>query len=82
MYALIRIFGKYLLSSQGLSLDATRMRLMGRTGWVQDPIEARSNVEKRLEFISTELVRLDAQLKAHQDKQNRREQQARILQPP
>lgn len=43
----------------------------------QDRVEATSNVQKRLEFIGAELDRLDSQLKAHQDRQARREQQVR-----
>lgn len=34
-------------------------------------------MQKRLEFIGAELERLDSQLKAHQDRQARREQQVR-----
>ena len=41
----------------------------------QDRVEATSNIQKRLEFIGAELDRLDSQLKAHQDRQARREQQ-------
>jgi len=41
-------------------------------------VEATSNVQKRLEFIGAELERLDSQLKAHQDRQARREQQVRL----
>lgn len=63
------------------ALCEPRARLMDCAGGAQDPIEARSNVEKRLEFITAELERLDSQLKAHQDKQSRREQQARALRP-
>jgi hypothetical protein len=36
-------------------------------------------VQKRLDFIGAELERLDSQLKAHQDRQARREQQVSML---
>ena len=45
----------------------------------QDLAEATSNVQKRLDFIGAELERLDSQLKAHQDRQARREQQVGLL---
>jgi hypothetical protein len=45
----------------------------------QDRAEATSNVQKRLDFIGAELERLDSQLKAHQDRQARREQQVSML---
>lgn len=40
-------------------------------------MEAKSNVQKRLEFITTELDRLDTQLKAHENKAEKRQQQVR-----
>lgn len=43
----------------------------------QDSVEARSNVEKRLEFIGGELKRLDGQLQGLEEKQLRTQQQAR-----
>ena len=49
---------------------------------VQDRVEATSNVQKRLDFIGAELDRLDSQLKGHQEKQSRREQQVRPPAPP
>jgi len=39
-------------------------KLIGPALIKQDPVEARSNVGKRLEFINGELGRLDSRLKA------------------
>ena len=47
--------------------------------WVvkQDPVEARSNVGKRLEFINGELSRLDSRLKALEKQAVERQQKVR-----
>jgi len=50
-------------------------KLIGPVLVKQDRLEATSNVQKRLDFIGAELDRLDSQLKGHQEKQSRREQQ-------
>lgn len=52
-------------------------KLIGPTLIKQDPVEATSNVNKRLEFINGELSRLDARLTAHQNKAAKRQQQVR-----
>ena len=44
------------------SEDAKVYKLIGPTLIKQDPVEAKSNVNKRLEFIQGELSRLDARL--------------------
>lgn len=41
----------------------------------QDPVEAKSNVQKRLEFINGELARLEGQLKGSEEKQLKKQQQ-------
>ena len=50
-------------------------KLIGPALIKQDPVEARSNVEKRLGFISNELDRLENQLKVSQEKQGQRQTQ-------
>ena len=55
--------------------DAKVYKLIGPTLIKQDPVEAKSNVNKRLEFIKGELSRLDTRLTAHQDKASKRQQQ-------
>ena len=50
-------------------------KLIGPTLIRQDPVEATSNVQKRLEFITRELSSLDAQLKLHESKAAKRQQQ-------
>ena len=58
--------------------DAKVYKLIGPTLIKQDPVEAKSNVNKRLEFINGELSRLDARLTAHQDKASKRQQQVTL----
>ncbi len=53
-------------------------KLIGPVLVNQDPVEAKSNVEKRLEFIGGELKRLDSQLGGLQEKQARAQQQVRL----
>ncbi|GAB4824007.1 hypothetical protein N2152v2_011053 [Parachlorella kessleri] len=60
--------------------DANVYKLIGPVLVKQDPVEARSNVEKRLDFIGGELKRLDSQLGGLQDKQGRAQQQVMKLQ--
>lgn len=50
-------------------------KLIGPALVQQDALEARANVKKRLEFIGSELSRLDAQLKALEEKQARKHSQ-------
>lgn len=50
-------------------------KLIGPTLIRQDPVEATSNVQKRLEFITRELSSLDAQIKVHESKAAKRQQQ-------
>ena len=61
--------------------DAKVYKLIGPTLIKQDPVEAKSNVNKRLEFINGELSRLDARLTAHQDKASKRQQQVTLPRP-
>ena len=61
--------------------DAKVYKLIGPTLIKQDPVEARSNVNKRLEFINGELSRLDARLTAHQGKASKRQQQVALPHP-
>ncbi len=56
-----------------LDEDANIFKLVGPVLIKQDPLEATSNVEKRLEFIKGEVDRLDAQLKRLDDKQSKRQ---------
>ena len=52
-------------------------KLIGPTLIRQDPVEAKSNVQKRLDFITSELDRLDSQLRTHESKAEKRQQQVR-----
>lgn len=56
-----------------LDEDANIFKLVGPVLIKQDPLEATSNVKKRLEFIKGEVDRLDAQLKRLDDKQSKRQ---------
>ncbi|KAL6769769.1 PFD6 [Auxenochlorella protothecoides x Auxenochlorella symbiontica] len=55
-------------------------KLIGPALVRQDALEARANVKKRLEFIASELARLDSQLKALEEKQTRKHNQMIKLQ--
>ena len=50
-------------------------KLIGPTLIKQDPVEAKSNVNKRLDFIRGELSRLDSRLADYQSKAAKRQQQ-------
>lgn len=54
-------------------------KLIGPALVRQDALEARANVKKRLEFIASELARLDSQLKALEEKQTRKHSQASMV---
>lgn len=54
-------------------------KLIGPALVRQDALEARANVKKRLEFIASELARLDSQLKALEEKQTRKHNQASMV---
>lgn len=58
-----------------LSDDANVYKLVGPALIKQDPIEAKANVSKRLEFIGSELERLDNQLKSLETKSNERQEE-------
>ena len=60
--------------------DATVYKLIGPALIKQDPVEAKSNVETRLELIKTELSRLEGQAKSVEDKRGQREKQVGHLQ--
>lgn len=56
-----------------LDEDSNIYKLIGPVLIKQDPLEATSNVKKRLEFIQGELDRVDSQLKKLEDKQSKRQ---------
>ena len=53
-------------------------KLIGPALVKQDPVEATSNVQKRLEFINGELSRLDGKLKGYEEKSARKQQQVSV----
>ncbi|KAK9823887.1 hypothetical protein WJX72_006190 [[Myrmecia] bisecta] len=63
-----------------LEEDANVYKLIGPALVKQDPVEAKSNVSKRLEFIRGELGRLDSQLKNYEEKQQKKGQQLAKMQ--
>ena len=71
----------YLIMMQELELleeDSNIYKLIGPVLIRQDPLEAKSNVKKRLEFIQGELDRVDSQLKKLEDKSAKRQAAVRI----
>lgn len=56
-----------------LDEDANIFKLIGPVLIRQDPLEAKTNVKKRLEFIKGESDRLDSQCKKLEDKQHKRQ---------
>lgn len=56
-----------------LDEDSNIFKLIGPVLIKQDPLEAKSNVKKRLEFIKGESDRLDSQCKKLEDKQQKRQ---------
>lgn len=56
-----------------LDEDSNIYKLIGPVLIKQDPLEAKTNVKKRLEFIKGESDRLDAQCKRLEDKQHKRQ---------
>lgn len=60
--------------------DAVVYKAIGPALVKQDPMEAKSNVRKRLEFIKNEADRLDGQLKGLEEKQAKVQQQILALQ--
>ena len=66
---------------QELSLledDAGVYKLVGPALIKQDPVEAKSNVQKRLDYINSELARLEGQLKGLDEKQYKKQQQVNM----
>ena len=61
--------------------DAKVYKLIGPTLIKQDPVEAKSNVNKRLDFIKGELSRLDSRLRDYQSKAAKRQQQVTFSLP-
>lgn len=59
-----------------LDEDSTVYKLIGPALIKQDPVEAKSNVETRLELIKTELNRLEAQAKTGDEKRSQKENKA------
>ncbi|KAL3132531.1 hypothetical protein ABBQ32_009073 [Trebouxia sp. C0010 RCD-2024] len=62
-----------------LDEDANIFKLIGPVLIKQDPLEAKTNVKKRLEFIKGESDRLDSQCKKLEDKQHKRQTAVRQL---
>lgn len=62
-----------------LNDDANVFKLVGPALIKQDPLEAKANVNERIEFVSGELERLDNQLKSLETKSN--EKQEEVLYP-
>jgi len=60
--------------------DANVFKLVGPALIKQDPIEAKSNVETRLDLIKSELGRLEGQAKNIEEKKGQKEQQIIRLQ--
>ena len=58
-----------------LAEDAAVYKLVGPVLIKQDQFEAKSNVQKRLDFISGEMNSLDSQLKSLDEKRQRKQQQ-------
>ncbi len=58
-----------------LEEDANVYKLVGPVLVKQDLVEAKANVNKRLEFIRGEIERVEQQLAKLQDKQSKRQQQ-------
>ena len=50
-------------------------KLVGPALIKQDPVEAKSNVQKRLDYIGGELGRLEGQLKGLEEKQVKKQQE-------
>lgn len=48
--------------------NANVFKLIGPVLVKQDPVEAKTNVEKRLDYIKGELKRTEAQLKGHEER--------------
>ena len=59
--------------------DAGVYKLVGPALIKQDPVEAKSNVQKRLDYITGELTRLEGQLKGLEEKQLKKQQQVGSL---
>ena len=58
-----------------LDEEAGVYKLIGPALIKQDPVEAKSNVETRLQLIRSELGRLEGQAKGIDEKRSQREQQ-------
>ncbi|KAJ3343153.1 hypothetical protein HDU93_009703 [Gonapodya sp. JEL0774] len=58
-----------------LKPDAVIYKLIGPVLVKQDMVEAKSNVDKRLEFINIEIKRADALIKDLSEKQEKRQEQ-------
>lgn len=59
--------------------DSSVYKLVGPVLIKQDQFEAKSNVQKRLDFIASEMTNLDSQMKTIDDKRNRKQQQESLL---
>ena len=70
----LRIMTTYFMQElELLDEDSNIYKLIGPVLIKQDPLEAKTNVKKRLEFIKGESDRLDAQCKRLEDKQHKRQ---------
>lgn len=58
-----------------VSDDANVYKLVGPALIKQDPLEAKANVNERIEFVSGELERLDNQLKSLETKSNEKQEE-------
>lgn len=56
-----------------LSDGSNVFKMIGPALIKQDPVEAKSNVNKRIEYIKGEIERLDSQLKGMESKQKAKE---------
>lgn len=65
---------------QRLSDDANVFKMIGPALIKQDPVEAKSNVNKRIEYIKAEIDRLDSQHKSLDAKKTAKENEIMNLQ--
>ena len=61
--------------------DANIYKLIGPILVKQDKDEAVMNVDKRLDFIGSEIKRIEGQLNECQEKSDRKKMEVRMLQP-
>ncbi|KAI8609516.1 Prefoldin [Chytriomyces sp. MP71] len=59
--------------------DSTVYKLIGPVLVKQDRPEAAANVSKRIEYISSEIKRLESQIKSYEEKQEQKKMEVRAL---